>query len=413
MFRDRLAHDLRKAHRAGLKLGLLFLDLDHFKEVNDTLGHNVGDLLLIEAARRISVCVRDSDTVARLGGDEFTLILTDLDDTSRVERIAEDIIHSLSQPFDLNGNNAYVTASIGITLYPDDARDIEDMLKNADQAMFVSKRAGRNRFSFFTNAMQEASLHRQHIITDLRTAVAGQQFQLYFQPVIELASGNLHKAEALLRWFNPARGLISPAEFIPLAEDSGLIHEIGEWVFAEAVRQAQRWRSISGPDFQISVNMSPLQMQATHSHPQWFHHLEEIGLSGQNFVFEITEGLLLDTSTNVTNQLLAFRDAGIQVAIDDFGTGYSALSYLKKMDIDYLKVDQSFTRNLAPNSSDMALTEAIIVMAHKLGLKVIAEGVETREQHQLLCAVGCDYGQGYYYSKPLPREAFEVLLKQG
>jgi diguanylate cyclase (GGDEF)-like protein/PAS domain S-box-containing protein len=411
MFRDRLAHDLKKAPRAGQKLALLFLDLDHFKEVNDTLGHDCGDLLLIEAARRITACVRESDTVARLGGDEFTIILAELDDTSRIEQLAEQIIHSLSLPFRLNDETAYVTASVGITIYPDDAMDIEDMLKNADQAMFVSKRAGRNRFSFFTNAMQEAAQHRLHIINDLRIAVANQQFQLYFQPITELAGGKLRKAEALLRWFHPTRGLISPAEFIPLAEESGLIHEIGAWVFAEAVKQAQRWQADYGLDFQISVNMSPVQMQAAHSNVQWFHQLDKLGLSGHNFVFEITEGLLLDTSSNVTNQLLAFRDAGIQVAIDDFGTGYSALSYLKKMDIDYLKIDQSFTRNLAADSSDMALSEAIIVMAHKLGLKVIAEGVETEQQHQLLHAVGCDYGQGYYYSKPLDRQTFEQWLK--
>lgn len=410
MFLDRLAQDIKKTHRNGEKLALLFLDLDHFKEVNDSLGHDFGDILLIEAARRIALCVRESDTVARLGGDEFTIILNELDDTSRVELIAENIIQALSQPFDLQGKDAYVTASIGITLYPDDALDVEHMLKNADQAMFVSKRAGRNRFSFFTGAMQQAAQHRLHIITDLRTAIAEQQFQLFFQPIIELKTGRLHKAEALIRWFHPTRGLISPADFIPLAEESGLIHEIGAWVFAEALKQAQQWHSIYGPDFQISVNMSPIQMQAAHGKTQWFHDLAKLGLSGQNFVFEITEGLLLDTSSNVTSQLLAFRDAGIQVAIDDFGTGYSALSYLKKMDIDYLKIDQSFIRNLTPDSSDMALSEAIIVMAHKLGLKVIAEGVETEAQHQLLTSVGCDYGQGYYYSRPVDKQAFEALL---
>lgn len=413
MFRDRLAHEIRKAHRSDQRMALMFLDLDHFKEVNDTLGHDLGDVLLVEAARRIASCVRESDTVARLGGDEFTVILSELDDISRIEYIAQNIINTLGLPFDLKGKNAYISASVGITLYPDDANDIEDMLKNADQAMFVSKRTGRNRYSFFTNAMQEATQHRQQIIDDLRIAIAEQQFGLYFQPIIELASGRLHKAEALLRWFHPTRGPISPAEFIPLAEDSGLIHDIGEWVFAEAVKQAQHWQSAYGSDFQISVNMSPIQMQATHGDVQWFQNLAGLGLSGSNFVFEITEGLLLDTSSNVTDQLLAFRDAGIQVAIDDFGTGYSALSYLKKMDIDYLKIDQSFTRNLAPDSSDMALSEAIIVMAHKLGLKVIAEGVETEAQHRLLSAVGCDYGQGYYYGKPMSKNEFEAMLKTG
>ncbi len=410
MFLDRLAQDIKKTHRNGEKLALFFLDLDHFKEVNDSLGHEFGDMLLVEVSRRISQCVRESDTVARLGGDEFTVILNVMEDSRHIEQIAEKIIHVLNQPFDLQGNAAYVTASIGITLYPDDALNVDDMLKNADQAMFVSKRAGRNRFGFFTSSMQESAQHRLQIISDLRTAIAEQQFQLFFQPIIEFKTGKLHKAEALIRWFHPTCGLISPADFIPLAEESGLIHEIGDWVFAEALKQAQHWRTLDGPDFQISVNMSPVQMQVAKSQKQWFNGLEKLDLSGQNFVFEITEGLLLDTSSNVTDQLLAFRDAGIQVAIDDFGTGYSALAYLKKMDIDYLKIDQSFTRNLAPDSSDLALSEAIIVMAHKLGLKVIAEGVETEAQHQLLSAIGCDYGQGYYYSRPVDKKAFEALL---
>ena len=412
MFRDRLSQDIKKSHRAGEKLALLVLDLDHFKEVNDTLGHDLGDVLLVEAARRITACVRESDTVARLGGDEFTIILADLEETSSVERVAEEIIHSLNQPFHLNGDHAYVSASIGIALYPDDANELEDLLKDADQAMYVSKRAGRNRFSYFTNAMQEIAKHRLQIISDLRIALAEAQFQLYYQPIVELATGKIHKAEALLRWFHPTRGMISPAEFIPLAEESGLIHELGECVFSESAKQVHHWRSLYGEHFQISVNVSPVQMQSKNNPAEWLHRLESMELSGQNFVFEITEGLLLDTTPNITAQLLAFRDAGVQVAIDDFGTGYSALSYLKKLDIDYLKIDQSFVRNLAPESSDLALCEAIVVMAHKLGLKVIAEGVETAEQNSLLSAIRCDYVQGYFNSKPLPAAQFETFMKQ-
>ncbi len=412
MFRDRLLQDIKKAHRSGLKLALLFLDLDNFKEVNDSLGHDLGDSLLVEAAQRISACVRESDTVARLGGDEFTIILTELDDTSHVERIAENIIQSLNQPFHLNDEHAYVSASIGITLYPDDATEVEGLLKNADQSMFVSKRAGRNRFSYFTNTMQEAAQHRLHIINDLRIALADAQFQLYYQPIVDLQTGEIHKAEALLRWFHPTRGMISPAEFIPLAEESGIIHELGDWVFTESVKQARHWQSIYGTDFQISMNVSPVQMQAKNNISQWLHQLNKTGLSGQNFVFEITEGLLLDTTPHITAQLLSFRDAGIQVAIDDFGTGYSSLSYLKRLDIDYLKIDQSFIANLAPESSDMALCEAIVVMAHKLGLKVIAEGVETAEQNELLSSIGCDYVQGYFHSKPLPTKQFEMFLSK-
>ena len=415
MFLDRLTQDIKKAHRAGLKLALLFLDLDHFKEVNDTLGHDLGDALLIEVAQRISACVRDSDTVARLGGDEFTITLTELtklEEIDAIERIADNIIQTLSNPFHVDGNSVYISVSIGITLYPEDGTELKTLLKNADQAMFVSKQAGRNRYSYFTRTMQDAAQHRLHLTNDLRVALAEGQFQLYYQPIIELNTGRIVKAEALLRWHHPTRGFVSPAEFIPLAEDSGLIHELGDWVFAESAKQALICKSLSGADFQISVNVSPVQIHGTSSHSQWLEQLKAMGLSGQSIVIEITEGLLLDSSGNVTTQLLAFRDAGIQVAIDDFGTGYSALSYLKKLDIDYLKIDQSFICNLAPDSSDMALCEAITVMAHKLGLKVIAEGVETAQQNALLTAIGCDYAQGYLHSRPLPADQLEAWLKQ-
>jgi len=410
MFRDRLAQDLKKAHRAGLKLALLFLDLDRFKEVNDTLGHDKGDALLIEAAQRIAACVRESDTVARLGGDEFTIILAELDDRSSVERIATAILNALAHPFELGDESAYVSASIGITVYPDDASTLEAMLKNADQAMYVAKNSGRNRFSYFTSAMQEEALHRLHILNDLRGALDAGQFQLYYQPIVEIGSGKIFKAEALLRWFHPKRGLISPAQFIPLAEESGLIHEIGAWVFAQAASQAKQWASHYSADFQISVNKSPLQIQSNPERCQWQEYLVKSKTNGHNLVIEITESVLLDNSTTVTAELLAYRDAGMQVAIDDFGTGYSALSYLKKLDIDYVKLDQSFIRNLETDPSDKALSEAIVVMAHKLGLQVIAEGVETQAQLDLLAGMGCDFAQGFLYSRAIPAQEFEQLL---
>ena len=410
MFRDRLAQDLKKAHRAGLKLALLFLDLDRFKEVNDTLGHDKGDALLIEAAQRIAACVRESDTVARLGGDEFTIILAELDDRSSVERIATAILNALAHPFELGDESAYVSASIGITVYPDDASTLEAMLKNADQAMYVAKNSGRNRFSYFTSTMQEEALHRLHILNDLRGALDAGQFQLYYQPIVEIGSGKIFKAEALLRWFHPKRGLISPAQFIPLAEESGLIHEIGAWVFAQAASQAKQWASHYSADFQISVNKSPLQIQSNPERCQWQEYLVKSKTNGHNLVIEITESVLLDNSTTVTAELLAYRDAGMQVAIDDFGTGYSALSYLKKLDIDYVKLDQSFIRNLETDPSDKALSEAIVVMAHKLGLQVIAEGVETQAQLDLLAGMGCDFAQGFLYSRAIPAQEFEQLL---
>ena len=412
MFHDRLEHDIMKCRREGLRIAILFLDLDHFKEVNDTLGHHQGDILLVDAARRIRSCVRESDTVARLGGDEFTVILSELGEVDAVDKIAQKIIVALQAPFQLGAEQAFVSASIGITLYPDDGRDIEDLLKHADQAMYAAKGAGRNRFSYFTPALQVAALNRMRMTNDLRSALKGDQFRVYFQPIVHLKTGAIHKAEALIRWQHPQRGLVSPLEFIPLAEASGLILDIGEWVFKESARWASRWRAEHDPRFQVSVNQSPIEFQREgKGYEGWFEHLGQIGLEGQAVVVEITEGLLLDASSGVTDKLLALRDAGIQVALDDFGTGYSSLSYLKKFDIDYLKIDRSFTRNLSPNSSDMALSEAIIVMAHKLGLRVIAEGVETKEQRDLLLDAGCDYGQGYLFARPMPGEEFDKLLK--
>ena len=407
MFLDRLAQDLKKAHRGGFKLALLFLDLDHFKEINDTLGHDVGDVLLTEAARRIAACTRESDTVARIGGDEFTVILAELTDTSGVDRIANDILNALAQPFLLGTEQAYVSVSIGITVYPDDALNQENLLKNADQAMYVSKDEGRNRFSYFTRAMQDAARHRQHLLSDLRTALSHQQFELHYQPIVDLRSGHIRKAEALLRWKHPTGRQFGPAEFIPLAEESGLIHAIGRWVFAQAIHQVQHWRTSLDPAFQVSVNLSPVQLQSGSELLPWKQLLQSEQLNGEAVVLEITEGLLLDKAPTVTAELLAYRDAGIQVAIDDFGTGYSALAYLTQLDIEYLKIDKSFVCKMATHAGDRALCEAIVVMAHKLGLKVIAEGVETAEQRDLLSAMGCDLAQGYLFAKALPVGEFE------
>jgi diguanylate cyclase (GGDEF)-like protein/PAS domain S-box-containing protein len=413
MFSDRLKQEIMKSERAHLPLALLLIDLDEFKEVNDTLGHAMGDILLQEAALRIADCVRATDTVARLGGDEFTVVLSQLADNTRAEDIAQKILAKLAEPYHLGSKVTYISASIGITLYPNDATDIESLIKNADQAMYLSKSQGRNRFSYFTPALQEMAQKRLGLTNDLRGALAANQFQVYYQPIVELATGNIHKAEALIRWHHPERGMVSPAEFIPLAEETGLIVEIGFWVFKEAVHQVSHWKKLFNEAFQISVNRSPVQFQ-NHlglNYLPIITYLDELQLSGRSIVFEITEGLLLDAHSGVTDTLIKFRDEGIQVALDDFGTGYSALSYLKKFDIDYLKIDKSFVDHMATDASDLALCEAIIVMAHKLGLKVIAEGVETEAQRRLLADSGCDYAQGYLFSKPVPPEEFEKLLE--
>jgi len=411
MFYERLAQEMKKSRRMGLPLALLFLDLDHFKDVNDTLGHSKGDLLLKDMAQRLLNCVRNTDTVARLGGDEFTIILTELREQDSIERLAQDILCQLTKPFELAGEIAYVSVSIGITLYPEDTDNIDVLIKNADQAMYAAKDQGRNCRHYFTISMQEAALTRMRLVNDLRNALTEHQFWLAYQPIVELTTGAIHKAEALIRWQHPTRGLINPAEFIPVAESTSMIIDIGEWVFREAMQHVAQWRKEYSSDFQISINKSPVQFQREgKGHLGWFDYLNELGLPGQSLVVEITEGLLMDAGTLVSDQLLAFRDAGVRVSLDDFGTGYSSLSYLKKFDIDYLKIDRSFTCNLSPDASDLALCEAIIVMAHKLGIKVIAEGIETQQQCDLLIAAGCDYGQGYLFSRPVAADEFEKLL---
>ena len=330
MFRDRLSQEIKKSDRTGQPLALMLIDLDQFKEVNDTLGHDMGDILLQEAARRILNCVRESDTVARLGGDEFTVVLSQLSDASHAENVAQKIIKKLSEPFTLNDEISHISASLGITLYPVDALDIDSMMRNADQAMYVAKNNGRNRYSHFTASLQETAQKRLRLTNDLRSALAGQQFRLHFQPIVDLHTDRIHKAEALLRWQHPTRGMVSPAEFIPLAEETHLIVEIGVWIRREALIWCERWNNLNPDGFQISINKSPVEFMDDSDSDRvesFVKELSERGLCGKNFVFEITEGLLLNTDPRINTKLMALRDAGIQVSIDDFGTGYSSLSY--------------------------------------------------------------------------------------
>jgi diguanylate cyclase (GGDEF)-like protein/PAS domain S-box-containing protein len=411
MFQDRLEQEIKKAQRSKLSFKLLFLDIDNFKEVNDTLGHAKGDVLLKEAAKRLTNCVRESDTVARFGGDEFTVLLSEIDDTDHVDRVIQKILQVLSEPFHLGNEIAYVSASIGVTCYPNDGKKLVTLLKNADQAMYAAKVAGRNGFSYYTPAMQATAKARMALANDLRSALSENQLWVAYQPIIELSTKKITKAEALIRWQHPKLGLINPADFIPIAEHTGLINDIGEFVFHQAIQKIKRWQEIHGDEFQISINVSPIQINdKSGKYEPWHQQLKKLGLAGRSIVVEITEGLLLEGNASIIKKLLEYRDEGTQVALDDFGTGYSSLSYLKKFDIDYIKIDQSFVRNLAPESEDMALCEAIIVMAHKLGLKVIAEGVETVEHSTLLIGIGCDYAQGYLFSRPLPASEFEKLL---
>ena len=415
VFLDRLEMDIKKAHRSHFPLALLFIDLDHFKEINDTLGHQTGDLLLQQVGQRLSSHVRETDTVARLGGDEFTITLSDLKDIDSATHLAQKILHDLSQPFRLGLQEAFISASIGITLYPQDAITASDLLRNADQAMYQSKDMGRNRFSYFTRSMQETAQTRMALSNELRHAIDGKQLHVFYQPIIDMKTGRIEKAEALLRWRHPAHGLISPVEFIPIAEHTGMIVEIGDWVFHQALRQAKRWRA-QRAGFTVSVNVSPAQFYRSNGehYLEWLRHCLPTDRARDGSApavgLEITEGLLLATNASVMQQLLAFQDAGIQLSLDDFGTGYSSLSYLRKFRLDFLKIDQSFVHNLEHDPDNVALCEAIIVMAHKLGLRVIAEGVETRQESELLRRAGCDFAQGFLFGEALPPRQFEALL---
>ncbi len=416
MFYARLDQEIQKAKRSGLKVALIFLDLDGFKEVNDTLGHDQGDLLLKLTANRLSECMRGSDAVARLGGDEFILIIGDIANAElgRIETVAQKVIDALSEPFQLSQETAYVTASLGIVIYPDDAMRIEDLMKSVDQAMYASKQKGGGCYTYFTPRMQEIALYRKQLSNDLRLALARRELFLEYQPIVDLMSGDIYKAEALLRWKHPTRGLVPPAEFIPIAEDTRLIHDIGNWVFQEAMEQAMKWRQSLHPCFQVTVNKSPIQFQIEGVRQStWVDVMQAHRVPGDAVIVEITESLLLDASSKVQERLAQFQKLGIQVAIDDFGTGYSSLSYLKKFDIDYLKIDKSFVANLAEQSDDLVLCEAIIAMAHRLGIKVIAEGIENDLQRTLLTRAGCDFGQGYYYAASVSAEMFESLIKGG
>ena len=411
-FRERLQHDIRNARRSGHPLALMFLDLDGFKYVNDKLGHDMGDLLLKEAAARLRNCVRETDTIARLGGDEFTIVLTEQHEPGNIERVASHILNTLSEPIGLGSEMAHVSASIGITLFPSDAGDVDSLIRNADQAMYAAKEEGKNQYRFFMPEMQEAAIARAQLVSDLRVVLEKRELEIVYQPIVELSSGIIRKAEALIRWNHPVRGMINPADFISAAEDSGVIASFGDWVFREAARQAAAWREKHHAGFQLSVNISPVQLTQAGIDPlAWLNHLRELGMDGRGVVIEIAEELLLDAGRKVTDQLMSLRAAGVQVALDDFGTGNASLSNLKKFGIDYIKLDRSYIRNLDKELDDLALCEGIIALAHKLGILVIAEGVERPRQHELLANAGCDYAQGYLFSKPVGAARLEELLR--
>lgn len=413
LLNDRLSHAIEKSTRDNQYIATILIDLDNFKEVNDTLGHNHGDDLLIQASKRFNQCIRRSDTLARLGGDEFLVMLADIDEWAKVTEIATALVASLQTPFLINGKELYISCSVGVSIFPEHAETVDDLLKHADLAMYAAKRFGKNQFKFFNFDLKSSIDQHSYLVSDLRDAIKLKQFELYYQPIISVKTSTITKAEALIRWNHPYRGVVSPLVFIPIAEETGLIHEVGDWVFDEATKQLKDWQYRFNASFQMSINKSAIQFHADDcAETTIIDKLNSLGLKGSDLIIEITESALMNNTQASITKLFNFRDQGIQIAIDDFGTGYSSLSYLIKFDIDCLKIDMSFIRNLTENSNEYSLCEAIVVMAHKLGLSVIAEGVETTLQKDLLIKIGCDYLQGYLFSKPIPKLEFEVLLKE-
>lgn len=414
MFHEELLCAMQRIDETGGNLALVYLDLDFFKEVNDSLGHDQGDELLKEVAARLRKSVRSDDMVARLGGDEFTLILNQADDPERIEMICRRVLEAVAEPYALHHHVVTVSASVGVTLYPRDGRNVTELLQNADLAMYSAKDGGRNQFRHFSLPMQQEAQARRELLKELQHALERSEFELHFQPIIDLSTGRVCKAEALIRWHHPQHGMVAPADFIPLAEDSGLIVPIGDWVFRTAAAQAMEWREHLDEDFQVSVNVSPAQFMVEDLDPQaWLADINGYRVPGAAVLVEITERVLMKADSAAKSKLLAFRDAGVQVALDDFGTGYSSLAYLKRFDIDFLKIDQLFVRNITTDPDDLALCQAMIAMAHRLGLKVVAEGVQTEEQHELLLRAGCDYVQGFLYSRPVPAAEFQRLMERG
>lgn len=407
---DRLNHTLARARRNETLVAVLLMDLDRFKTINDSLGHNIGDILLKTVANRLRECLRNSDSIARLGGDEFVSVLEGVDGVHDVTVVLEKILKVIAQPFYVEGYVLQTSASIGVTLYPFDDDDIETLLKSADTAMYRAKKAGGNTYAFFTNSMSQQASRRQVMESQLRHALERQQFTLHYQPRIDLRVGRATGVEALLRWHNPDTRPVSPAEFIPVLEETGLILTVGEWVLRTACRDHQAMAEAGDPSLRVSVNLSPRQFQQVGLVDTVAQILQETGFDPRRLELEITENLLIDNIDEVISTLCSLHDLGIHIAIDDFGTGYSALSYLKRFPIDVLKVDRAFVQDLTDGPDNVEIVKAIIAMAHSLRMEVVAEGVETQEQLQLLQELACEEIQGYLFSPALSLDDLKAWL---
>jgi diguanylate cyclase (GGDEF)-like protein/PAS domain S-box-containing protein len=412
LLQDRLAHSIARAERSNRKVAVLFIDLDNFKNINDTLGHDVGDELLRQVARRLSECVRVEDTIARQGGDEFIVLLDSLEDGRGASLVAQKILNSLRLPFTLGGTEQHVSGSVGIALFPEDGRDAQTLMKNADTAMFHGKGLGKNTYQYFTAQMNIAVKRRMTLESALRRAVLQKNFVLHYQPQIDLESGEIIAVEALVRWQTEDSGMVMPGDFIPLAEETGLINEIGEWVMREGCRQAKEWHDMGLARRRMAINLSARQFGDRGFLDMVTRVLAETGLEPELLELEITESQVMRQTEGMILLLNKLAEMGVQLAIDDFGTGYSSLSYLKRLPIQKLKIDQSFVRDITVDPNDTAIVVAIINMARSLDLETIAEGVETAGQLALLRSKGCRVGQGFYFSAPVRTEVLYPLLRQ-
>ena len=410
---DRIAQAITAAHRHHRKFAVLFLDLDHFKHINDSLGHPIGDTLLQSVAKRLVRCVRDSDTVSRQGGDEFVVLLSEVAQAVDAGLCAQKLLTMLKAPNFIGHHGLEVSASIGISVYPDDGVDAETLIKTADTAMYQAKEHGRNNYKFFEREMNVRAVERQSIEEDLRGALERQEFVLQYQPKINLKTGEITGAEALIRWLHPQRGLIPPLMFVPVAEDSGLILPIGMWVRREACLQARAWQDAGLPSLPVAVNISVVEFRDQNFIESVRAILKETRLEPHCLEFELTESVLMQHAEATTSVLQQLKAMGVQLAVDDFGTGYSSLSYLRRFPIDALKIDRSFVREITSNPDDATIVSAVISMGRSLKQRVIAEGVETREQLSFLQSQQCGEGQGYYFSRPVFPHEFAKLLETG
>ena len=410
LLNDRISQAIVLASRHNKHVAILFLDLDGFKHINNSLGHPVGDKLLQSIATRLVDCVRASDTVSRQGGDEFVVLLSEVELSEDAAITARRMLLAVSRPHSIDQHDLHITTSIGVSVYPEDGLDAETLIKNADTAMYQAKESGRQSFQFFKPAMNARAVERQSIEESLRRALERQEFVLYYQPKVDLTTGAITGAEALIRWNHPTRGLIPPMDFIPIAEDCGLILSIGAWALREACAQSRVWTKAGLPDVTMAVNVSAIEFRDKNFLNRLFEVISETGLDPRLLELELTESVLMKHATSTAVILQTLREAGIRLAVDDFGTGYSSLSYLRKFPVDAVKIDQSFIRQISADD-DTTIVKAVIGMARGLKLRVIAEGVETPEELAFLRAYRCDEAQGYYFSRPVPARQFAMMLK--